>query len=253
MGDKPATTSEYIIRPILTVRTDGPKAMYTYLMNWDQRVFSGCGAWFIQGASRKILVDTGRESTVSFLGGGGPSFEKVQSIEDGLGRLGLEPSDIDTVILTHLHGDHVELARKFSKATFIVQKSELDFARQPRGVSSAIPYRKELFEGLEFEVIDGDKEILPGIKVLLTPGHTPGGQSVTIRTSKGVAVITGFCCIRENFEPPQTVRDIMPIVTPGVHISTLEIDESCLRVKEIADIIIPLHDLDLLKKDSIPD
>jgi hypothetical protein len=158
-------------------------------------------------------VDTDRESTASFLGGGGPRFEKVRPIEDGLGRLGLEPSDIDTIILTHLHGDHVELAHKFPKASFIVQRAELDFARQPRRISSAIPYRKEFFGGLKFEVIDGDKEILPGIKVLLTPGHSPGGQSVAIRTSKGVAVITGFCCIRENFEPQQTIRDSSPIIT----------------------------------------
>jgi N-acyl homoserine lactone hydrolase len=253
MKDGLTAKAEYVIRPILLVRIDGPKSMYTYLMNWDQRVLSGCGAWFIQGASSKILVDTGRESTVSFLGGGGPHFEKVQSIEDGLVGLGLEPADIDVVILTHLHGDHVELARKFSGATFIVQKTELDFARRPRGVSSGIPYKQALFEGLNFEVVDGDTEILPGIKVLLTPGHTPGGQSVTIVTGKGLAVITGFCCIGENLNPPAALRAIMPIITPGVHTNTVEADESCLRVKEIADIIVPLHDLDSLQQERIPD
>lgn len=252
MKDKGTVKDEYIIRPILLVKIDGPKPMYTYLMNWDRRVLSGCGAWFIEGASRKILVDTGRESTASFLGAGGPIFEKVQSIEDGLCRLGLELADIDTVILTHLHGDHVELARRFPRATFIVQRTELDFARRPRGISSGIPYKQALFEGLNFEVIDGDEEILPGIKVLLTPGHTPGGQSVAISTGKGLAVITGFCCIRENFNPPEGIKHIMPIITPGVHTNTLEVDESCLRVKEVADIIIPVHDLECLQKESIP-
>lgn len=165
----------------------------------------------------------------------------------------MEPADIDTVIVTHLHGDHIELGYKFPKAVFIVQKDELDFALQPRGISAGLGYRKELFEGLNFEVIDGEKEIFPGIKVLLTPGHTPGGQSAAIRTRKGLAVITGFCCIRENFDPPGATRHILPIITPGVHTSTLEIDESCLRVKKIADIIIPLHDLESLQKGSIPD
>jgi N-acyl homoserine lactone hydrolase len=253
MKDKRVATDEYTIRPIITVRIDGPKSMYTYLMNWDQRVLSGCGAWFIEGASKRILVDTGRESIVSFLGGAGPIFQKVQTIEDGLARLGLEPADIDTVILTHLHGDHVELARKFPKATFVVQKSELDFARRPRGVSAGVPYKQELFEGLNFEVIDGDEEILPGIKALLTPGHSPGGQSVAIRTSKGLAVIAGLCSIQENFDPPEAVRSLMPIITPGVHTSTLDADASCLRLKEIADVIIPLHDLASLEKESIPD
>lgn len=245
-------TSEYVIRPILLVRIDGPKPMFTYLMNWDQRVTSGCGCWFIEGAREKILVDTGRESTAAFLSSGNMSMEKVQSIEEGLRKLRLKPADIDIVILTHLHADHVELGRKFPKASFMVQRAELDFARQPRGISSAVAFRKELFEGLNFEIIDGDEEILPGIKVLLTPGHTPGGQSVAITTNKGLAVITGFCCIRENFDPPEAIKNIMPVITPGVHTSALELDESCLQIKKVADIIIPLHDLEVLQQDCIP-
>jgi hypothetical protein len=43
MKDGLAAKAEYVIRPILTVSRDGPKSMYTYLMNWDQRVLSGCG------------------------------------------------------------------------------------------------------------------------------------------------------------------------------------------------------------------
>jgi len=253
MEGDPTPTNEYLIRPILLVKINGPKSMYTYLMNWGDQVFSGCGAWFIEGASRKILVDTGRESTISYFSGKSMNIEKVQSIEDGLSHIGLKPSDFDTVILTHLHGDHIELAHKFTKATFIVQKAELEFGRKPHGIISAMAYKKELFEGLKFEVIEGDVEIFPGITVLLTTGHTPGGQSVAINTNKGLAVITGFCCIRENFDPPQAVKEIMPIVTPGVHTSTFEIEESCLRVKKIADIIIPLHDLECLQKKRIPD
>jgi glyoxylase-like metal-dependent hydrolase (beta-lactamase superfamily II) len=253
MEDRQSIQNEYSVRPILLTKIDGPKAMYTYLMNWSERITSGCGAWFVEGSSRRILVDTGRESTASFLAGAGPIFEKVQTIEDGLGHLGLEPADIDVVILTHLHGDHVELARRFPKATFVVQKAELEFAYRPRGVSAAIPYRKELFEGLRFEVVDGDVQILPGISVLLTPGHSPGGQSVAIRTGKGLAVITGFCCIRENLDPPGAVRHLMPVITPGVHVSTVEVDESCLRVKEVADIIVPVHDIEFLRKETIPD
>jgi glyoxylase-like metal-dependent hydrolase (beta-lactamase superfamily II) len=237
---------------MLLTKIEGPKAMYTYLMNWGERMVSGCGAWFIEGSSKKILVDTGRESTASFLAGAGPIFEKVQSLEESLRHLDLEPADIDIVILTHLHGDHVELARRFPRATFIVQKTELEFAQRPRGVSSAIPYRKELFEGLRFEVVEGDVQILPGISVLLTPGHSPGGQSVAIRTEAGLAVITGFCCVRDNFDPPDAVRHLMPVITPGVHVSTVEVDESCLRVKELADIIVPVHDIEFLRKKSIP-
>jgi len=83
-----------------------------------------------------------------------------------------------------------------------VQKAEIEFARNPH-VTQARYYDKELIEGLNFEIIDGDRQIIDGIRVLLTPGHTPGGQSVAIETPKGTAIITGFCCTRENFEPPE--------------------------------------------------
>jgi len=227
-----------------------PKAVYTYLMNWDQRVTSVSGLWFIEGSQTKILVDAGRASLAAAFSQ--TELEPVQSLEDGLGKLGLEPADIELIILTHLHYDHVELAFKYPRAKFIVQKAELDFALNPRGAISRAVYRKELFEGLNFEVIEGDSEIVSGVKVLLTPGHTPGGQSVAINTGQGLAVITGFCCINENFEPPEEIRKMTPIITPTIHLNVLELDESMLMLKEISNIIIPVHDAGFFEKDIIP-
>jgi N-acyl homoserine lactone hydrolase len=82
--------------------------------------------------------------------------------------------------------------------------------------------------------------------VLLTPGHTVGGQSIAVNTSQGKAVITGFCCNEQNF-PAQG-----PVVPSGVHINVIDAYESAQRVKEMADIIIPLHDLAVGRQHSIP-
>ena len=80
-------------------------------------------------------------------------------------------------------------------------------------------------------IVDGDAEIVPGIRVILTPGHTPGGQSVAVETDRGTAVITGFCCNADNF--PR----VGPAVTPGVHINAIEAYESAQRVKELAEML----------------
>jgi len=250
MGNKATRKNEYSIRPIPLIQIRQPKPMFTYLMNWGQRVTACSGLWFIEGPQTKILIDTGRASLVSAF----PQVEvePIQPLEDGLGKFGLEPADIELIILTHLHYDHVELAHKYPRAKFIVQKAELDFALNPRGVMAGTVYKKELFDGLNFEVIEGDNKIISGVEVFLTPGHTPGGQSVGIQTKEGLAVITGFCCIHENFEPPEQLKGTMPIITPGIHMNVCELDESMLRVKQIGNIIVPVHDADFFQKDSIP-
>jgi hypothetical protein len=59
----------------------------------------------------------------------------------------------------------------------------------------------DFFVNLNLELLEGDGNILDGINVVFTPGHTPGGQSVAVDTPEGLAVITGFCCSLEKFSP----------------------------------------------------
>jgi glyoxylase-like metal-dependent hydrolase (beta-lactamase superfamily II) len=108
-------------------------------------------------------------------------------------------------------------------------------------------YFPDLLDDVEVVLVEGDREIVDGLQVLLTPGHTVGGQSVVVNTRKGKAVITGFCCNEQNF--PATG----PVVPPGVHINVIDAYESARRVKEMADIIIPLHDLSVGRHRNIPD
>ena len=115
-----------------------------------------------------------------------------------------------------------------------------------------------MIRDLDFEVIDGDQTIVPGISVMLTPGHSPGGQSVVIETAQGKAIITGFCCIMDNFTPPEDITvsvspfSTYPVITPGIHSDPFQAYDSTLKVKELADIIIPLHDPELAIRDQIP-
>lgn len=94
--------------------------------------------------------------------------------------------------------------------------------------------------------VEGDAEMAGGIRVLPMPGHTPGGPSVVVNTRQGRALTTGFCCNGENFPSREHV------VAPGVHINAIEAYESALRVLEIADILISLHDLAVGRAGRIP-
>ena len=197
------------------------------------------------------MVDTGANAETAIARGRSrEDVKQIQSLEEGLAKFGLKPGDIDTVIITHLHWDHIELAHRYVNARFLVQEDELSFALNPH--PAVIFYNKSKFEGVKFEVIKGDCQIADGIKVLLTPGHTPGGQSVAIETEEGTAVITGFCCIQENFEPGEEIRKVTPIIVPGIHLDVLQSYDSMLRVKEAADIIIAIHEPKFASMDSIP-
>ena len=209
-----------------------------------------CYVWYIEGSESKVLVDVGC-ALETFLARGVKHTE-IQSLEDGLAKLGLKPEDIDIVIITHLHFDHVEYAYKFTNAKFIVQKKELDYALNPHQLFRDT-YKPWLFKDLNYEVVDGDKEIMDGIRVMLTPGHSPGGQSVAINTHQGIAIITGFCCIMANFEPPpELVAEGYEVMASGSHTNAEHAYDSALRVKKEADIIVAVHDVAFEDRDSIP-
>ena len=241
---------EYVIRPVPLSTGPRDKGTWTYRLDYGQPSANGNYVWYIEGSEPKVLVDSG--VGIELYAARGLNQQAVQSLEEGLARLGLKPEDIGIVIQTHLHWDHVGLAYKFAKAKFVVQKAELDYALNPHQVFRD-SYDRKMLENLDFEVIEGDKEILEGIRVIFTPGHTPGGQSVVINVRGGTAIITGLCCIQDNFEPPpELMAKGFEVVIPGIHINTEQAYDSMLKVKKAADIIIPIHEVALKDRDRIP-
>lgn len=235
-----------VIHPIPLFEGKRYKSHWTYLINSGQQINTVQYVWYIEGTKEAILVDAGSNS--GYAAKLGYSYQEIQTLDSGLGKLGLSPGDIDLVILTHLHYDHVAQASRLPKVRFLVQRDELEFARSPHPVF-ALAYPKAFFDGLNFEVIDGDTRVCEEVSVLKTPGHTPGGQSVSIKTAQGIAIISGLCTIRENFEP---INKTAPVITPGIHTNPLDAYDSLLRIKEMADIVVPLHDPEYLQKTGIP-
>jgi len=106
---------------------------------------------------------------------------------DALAEHDLSPADVKIVINTHLHFDHCGQNAVFKHAPFYIQRPELERARREEQVTS------EWFDfaGARFELVDGDAEIAEGVRVVATPGHTVGHQSVVVETSGGGALMIG--------------------------------------------------------------
>lgn len=109
-------------------------------------------------------------------------IDRKHTLEKSLTTIGLAPEDISIVINTHLHADHCGNNHLFKNAKFIVQETELKYAYNPDRFLKG-GYITQLFENLNFSTVTGDQEVLPGISVMLTSGHTPGHQSVVIDAS----------------------------------------------------------------------
>ena len=239
-----------VIRPIPLIEMEIDKSMLTYRLGFGESFKQVVYAWYIEGSKEKIIVDTGISAEYLIQKRGFPA-RNIQSLESGLKSVGLSPADIDLVILTHLHSDHVAEGCKFTKAKFIVQKDELEFAQNPHP-TVAMQYLGELFDGLNFEVVEGDTPICDEVSVISTPGHTPGGQSVTVKTAEGTAIISGLCTIRENFDPPEPFSKTMPVYPIGLFVDLFKMYDNLLKIKNAADIIIANHDPEYVHRNHIP-
>ncbi len=239
---------DYSIRPMPLMGWDMPKCFMTNQFGWGELVPAIAYSWFIEGSDKKILVDTSSRAQLLRFG----NWKNIITPEEKLKEFGVKPSDIDIVIVTHLYYEHIGYATKYTKAKFYCQKKEYEFAVNPHPAYQFY-YDKRIFEGVKFELIEGDQEIVKGIKAISTPGHTPGCQSVTVETSKGIAGITGFCCISQNFEPPVPMQAKDNIINIGMYYDPIQSYDNMLKFRNMCDIIIANHDSEHAAKERVPE
>ncbi len=240
-------SSNYRIKPLPLLTATLDMGIFTYRANYGQKVEVPFFSWLIEGSKERILVDTGisADDLRTFRG-----FEckEIQSFENALASNSLTPADIDLVIQTHLHYDHSWNTVKCVNARVVVQESELKFALAPHPIMWELYDRQNLSKS-KYCVVDGDKEIIPGIRVIHVPGHTPGSQAVAVNTDKGLAVISGFCSTFDTFnvEPgsPHLVH------TPGTHTDPMAAYDSAVKIKGLADILVPQHALEFIGKQYV--
>jgi glyoxylase-like metal-dependent hydrolase (beta-lactamase superfamily II) len=132
-----------------------------------------------------VLVDTGIGRGQTFIE---QSYRaRRPPLADALAEHGVEVSAITCVVNTHLHFDHCGQNALLAARPTWVQRREHSAALAP-GYTV-----REWFEfaGADLRLVDGDLEILPGVRLLSTPGHTPGHQSVVVEQPGGSTVIAG--------------------------------------------------------------
>jgi N-acyl homoserine lactone hydrolase len=245
----------YTLVPIHLGRIQLDLGIMTYRMNYGIRQWLPIISWYIKGADQHILIDSGVSSEASAYYTESP-VEDFVSFEQGLKQVGITPDQVDFVIQTHLHFDHVGNTHRCKNARVIVQKGELEFALSPHPMQGYL-YDPNLLNDLRFEIVEGDREIFPGIEVIHLPSHTPGVQAVSVNTAKGRAVISGMCCIGANFNPPRPGREpqkrhYWKVVPPGNFVNLYDAYTNMLRLKGMADILIPQHDASLFEIKEIP-
>ena len=178
-----------IITPLHLGSIIRDKSGFTYMKDPGVKVEVPIIAWLIESGQKKIIVDTGTNSPLETAEHHKPLLrDGSQELPYVLKRNGVNPRDIKTVILTHLHWDHCYNAELFPNAQFIVQKAELDYARNPLPIHHHA-YDSEPINAMNCTTVAGHKKIIDGVSVLPTPGHTPGFQSVLLENGSRKALI----------------------------------------------------------------
>ena len=235
---------QYTIYPLVVGANETDQGVMTYLRDYGERIWIPIYVFYLKGSDRHILIDTGLEQFMVPDDLGARYGFEILEFENALASVGVKPADIDVIIHTHLHNDHCENDYKCSNATVYVQKAERAFLEDPHPIDHR--YYPDVLDEVTVVELEGDANLFDGIDVIFTPGHTVGGQSISVNTSEGRAIITGFCCNHKNFPAKG------PAIASGVHINAMEAYDSAQKIKEMADILIPLHDLAVGAKKAIP-
>jgi glyoxylase-like metal-dependent hydrolase (beta-lactamase superfamily II) len=192
----------------------------------------------IEHEAGPILVDTGAgnkdsEKFRNIYGIANAGTRGPTVLEDSLAAVGFAPGDVRYVINTHLHFDHAggntfvewredgthgEPVLAFPEATYVVQKTELAFARgaNERTAASYLPPNFEPVERAgRWRLVDGEADVVPGIRVVPTPGHVPGHQSVMVADGGDVACYLGDLVPTAAHLPLPWIMgyDLEPLVT----------------------------------------
>jgi N-acyl homoserine lactone hydrolase len=223
-------------------------------------------AWYIEGLEKKVMIDTGppnQERARRLHNGFKPIISPEQETPQRLRQIGLKPEDIEILVLTHLHWDHVGQADKFPNARIFVSREEFNYAMAPlpptrggyetltSGIEPVFLPVIHQFEYLEMR----EEQIIPGLNVFPTPGHTMGCISVEVTTGNGPYIVAGDAIYTYDHlrgDPAQN----LPFLMPGIYMDLSAVWKSYESIYRRAgfdiDRVIPGHDFEVLQRKSFP-
>jgi N-acyl homoserine lactone hydrolase len=143
----------------------------------------------------RVLVDTGVKELC-------PELADFEARLFPLGEQDIDLASIDVVVNTHLHFDHCGGNHLFAGKPMYVQRQELDDARSQEGYT--FPEWVDA-PGVEYVTVDGELELLPGLRLVPAPGHSRGLQVVVVETGGRPVVVGGDVAVRfAELDEPQT-------------------------------------------------
>lgn len=174
------------------------------------------------------------------------------SAGDAVRAVGRRPEDVGTVVLSHLHYDHAGNVADFPQAQLVVQRAELEYTtgaamRHHRlshfyEVDDVVGVVRRLYAG-GVTVVDGDRELRPGLEVRLIAGHTRGTQVVRVHTARGWVVLA---CDGVHYFDNLTERNPFPAM-----VDVEQVLDGYERIESLAsspDHVVPGHDPQLFER-----
>lgn len=212
-----------------------PKTLWERRIPADarNRIPLGMRCLLVEHDDGLVLIDTGagNKETEKFhqiYGIENKGADGRTNLEDGLRELGFTPGDVSLVINTHLHFDHAggntfrtpdgQVEAAFPNARYVVQRGEMEWATHTNERTAASYFGANwdaIVAAGQFDLVEGEPELRPGIQLIRTPGHTPHHQSVKLTSGGETAVFLADVTPTAAHLPLPWIMgyDVEPLVT----------------------------------------
>lgn len=235
--------SQYVIHPLLNGRCVIAGHHAFHEGDENESYPYALYVWLVLGGDGPLLVDTGLDNVDEMNRGAAHVLREPitqlpgERTVEHLARFGVRPEDVGTIVITHLHFDHVDCLDQFPKATIHVSGRGLEKATENNWHGSWAPGKTlEMLTRTAADrvVAADDVQVAPGIRTMWVGGHSPCSQSVLIDTRDGRACLTGdTVSLNANIERNQAV---------GVCHSVEDCYRAMETIRQSASIILGSHD-----------
>ncbi|MDY3617607.1 N-acyl homoserine lactonase family protein [Agathobaculum sp.] len=238
----------YTITPLLLGRfVAHEKSAFTYKKDFGVGLDAPLFSFLVQGGGRSLLFDCGPENPEDAPHTTHRTITHHVSLESRLSEHGLNPADIDAVIVSHLHWDHSYNLELFPHAPIYVQADEVRAALTPMPCEAhnynvkdgnGLPQWLKGYESMV--LLEGDFALDDGLSIVTLPGHSPGLHGLLVDTAEGKCLLASdHFPLLENFTSG---------IPAGSHTSLTAWYASFEKAKRLADFVLPGHDDTVLAK-----
>lgn len=236
----------WTVDPLVLGSFDRQKSKFVYGKGVGEQITLPFVSWLLRSDEHTVLIDSGPCNPDTSLPFHHPfSVEPEETLPQALAQLDVSLEEVDTIVLTHLHWDHCFNTELFPQAKVYVQREELRYAIAPLpihvGAYEAITAGYDPpWAHIPFEIVEGDVELLPGLRLIFTPGHSPGCQSAVVDTAKERYVLCGDTIPRiDNLAGSDHPMEWLP---SGLYVNMEDYYWSFERIAAAGGIVIPGHD-----------